>query len=86
MAMNFPLQERYINLLTGFGFERVFGSEPNKQLLIDFLNTLLPPHHQIRTLSYKSTEGTNSKPTQQIDRLSPNKLDALGKHWAIHDG
>ncbi|NJN22782.1 MAG: hypothetical protein HC812_18420, partial [Leptolyngbya sp. RL_3_1] len=44
--MALPLQERYINLLTDFGFKRVFGTEPNKQLLIDFLNTLLPePHH-----------------------------------------
>lgn len=54
--MAFPLQERYINLLTDFGFKRVFGSEPNKQLLVDFLNTLLPAHHQIEQLSYKSTE------------------------------
>jgi len=54
--MIFPLQERYVNLLTDFGFKRVFGSEPNKQLLIDFLNTLLPAHRHIQTLSYKSTE------------------------------
>ncbi|MEL6262638.1 MAG: PD-(D/E)XK nuclease family transposase [Cyanobacteria bacterium J06626_6] len=54
--MAFPLQERYVNLLTDFGFKRVFGSEPNKQLLVDFLNTLLPAHHQIQELSYKSTE------------------------------
>ncbi len=50
------LQEQYVNLLTDFGFKRVFGSEPNKQLLVDFLNTLLPEHHQIQELSYKSTE------------------------------
>lgn len=63
--MAFPLQERYVNLLTDFGFKRVFGSEPNKQLLIDFLNTLLPAHHQIRDLSYKSTENLGSTP---VDR------------------
>lgn len=54
--MSFPLQERYINLLTDFGFKRVFGSEPNKRLLVDFLNTLLPEHHQIQTLSYRNSE------------------------------
>ena len=63
--MAYPLQERYINLLTDFGFKRVFGSEPNKQLLIDFLNTLLPEHHKIASLSYKSTENLGST---QIDR------------------
>ncbi len=63
--MAYPLQERYINLLTDFGFKRVFGSEPNKQLLIDFLNTLLPERHRIKSLSYKSTENLGST---QIDR------------------
>lgn len=63
--MAYPLQERYINLLTDFGFRRVFGSEPNKQLLVDFLNTLLPSHHRIKSLSYKSTENLGST---SIDR------------------
>ena len=63
--MIYPLQEQYVNLLTDFGFKRVFGSEPNKQLLIDFLNTLLPAHHRIKTLSYKSTENLGNT---SIDR------------------
>ena len=58
--MAFPLRDQYVNLLTDFGFKRVFGSEPNKRLLIDFLNTLLPEHHRIRSLSYKSTENLGS--------------------------
>ena len=33
--------ERYISLLTDFGFKRIFGSAPNKDLLICFLNSLL---------------------------------------------
>ena len=56
------LQERYINLLTDFGFKRVFGSEPNKGLLVDFLNTLLPTHHHIQDLSYKSSENIGNTP------------------------
>ncbi|NEZ55306.1 Rpn family recombination-promoting nuclease/putative transposase [Adonisia turfae] len=63
--MPFPLQERYINLLTDFGFRRVFGSEPNKPLLIDFLNTLLPPYHHIQTLAYQMPEVFGNTP---IDR------------------
>ena len=40
--------ERYINPLTDFGFKWLFGTEPNKDLLLDFLNQLLPAHHQIK--------------------------------------
>jgi len=59
------LQDKYISLLTDFGFKRVFGTEPNKDLLIDFLNTLLPVHHQIRDLSFKNNENLGNT---QIDR------------------
>lgn len=41
---------RYISLFTDFGFKRVFGEEPNKDLLIDFLNELL-------TVELKETAG-----------------------------
>ena len=54
------LQDRYISLLTDFGFKRVFGTEPNKDLLIDFLNTILPAHHQIQDLSFKNNENLGS--------------------------
>lgn len=47
---------KYINLLTDFGFKRVFGTEPNKALLRDFLNTLLPPHHHIADLTFYNSE------------------------------
>jgi predicted transposase/invertase (TIGR01784 family) len=46
------LQEKYLNPFTDFGFKKLFGSEPNKELLIDFLNQLLPPQHQIQDLTY----------------------------------
>jgi predicted transposase/invertase (TIGR01784 family) len=50
------LQEKYVNPFTDFGFKKLFGSEPNKDLLIDFLNQLLPAHHQIKDLTYTSNE------------------------------
>jgi predicted transposase/invertase (TIGR01784 family) len=40
--------DRYINPFTGFGFNRLFGTEANKKLLIDFLN--------VKDLTYRSTE------------------------------
>jgi predicted transposase/invertase (TIGR01784 family) len=63
--MVYPLQDRYISLLTDFGFKRIFGTEPNKRFLIDFLNTVLPPHHHIRDLTFKNAENLGSTP---IDR------------------
>jgi len=47
---------RYINPYTDFGFKRLFGEEANRDLLIDFLNTFLPAHHQIKTLEFRNTE------------------------------
>ncbi|MCC7224679.1 MAG: PD-(D/E)XK nuclease family transposase, partial [Chitinophagales bacterium] len=39
-----PLKDRYINPFTDFGFKKLFGTEPNKDLLINFLNeVILPP-------------------------------------------
>ena len=48
--------EKYLNPFTDFGFKKLFGSEPNKDLLIDFLNQLLPDHHQIQDLSFTHNE------------------------------
>jgi predicted transposase/invertase (TIGR01784 family) len=59
------IPDRYISLLTDFGFKRVFGTEPNKRLLIDFLNTLLPDHHHIQDLTFKNNENLGNT---QIDR------------------
>ena len=58
--MVYPLQDRYISLLTDFGFKRIFGTEANKALLLDFLNTILPEHHHIQDLSFKNKEQPGS--------------------------
>ena len=50
------ITEKYVNPFTDFGFKKLFGSEPNKDLLIDFLNQLLPPQHQIQELTYARNE------------------------------
>jgi predicted transposase/invertase (TIGR01784 family) len=56
LSMTLYLKDKYVNLLTDFGFKRVFGTELNKNLLIDFLNTLLPENRQIRDLTFKNNE------------------------------
>ena len=47
---------RYFNPYTDFGFKKLFGEEANKDLLIDFLNSLLPEEHFIKTLEFRNTE------------------------------
>ena len=54
------LRERYINPLTDFGFKRIFGSEPNKVLLIDFLNVVLPAEHRVKDLTYRNNENVGN--------------------------
>jgi predicted transposase/invertase (TIGR01784 family) len=57
--------DRYINPLTDFGFKRLFGTEPNKNLLIDFLNVILPPQHRVKELTYRSTENLGNTPSDR---------------------
>ncbi len=59
------LKDKYIDPLTGFGFKKLFGSELNKDLLIDFLNQLLPERHRIADLSYSKNEHL---PANELDR------------------
>ncbi|MDR3328275.1 MAG: Rpn family recombination-promoting nuclease/putative transposase [Prevotellaceae bacterium] len=49
-------QEKYINPFTDFGFKKLFGSEVNKDLLLDFLNTLIEEQGEIVDIQYQSTE------------------------------
>ena len=49
------LKEKYVNPFTDFGFKKLFGEEPNKDLLIDFLNQVLKGEH-VKDLTYLKTE------------------------------
>lgn len=51
------VKEIYINPFTDFGFKKLFGTELNKDLLIDFLNeVILPRQKRISNLEYRSNE------------------------------
>ena len=50
------VEERYISLLTDFGFKRIFGSAPNKDLLICFLNSLFDGKQVVKDVSYLNPE------------------------------
>jgi len=50
-------REKYINPFTDYGFKRLFGEEPNKDLLLDFLNELLKEEQgKITELQYLKNE------------------------------
>ena len=59
-------REKYINPFTDYGFKRLFGEEPNKDLLLDFLNELLKEQEgEIKEISYLPAE---KLPISQGDR------------------
>ncbi len=70
------LKDKYVNPLTDFGFKKLFGTEPNKILLIDFLNQILPEKHKIKDLTYSRNEqlGLN-----ELDRKAIFDLYCIGE-------
>ncbi len=59
-------KEKYINPFTDYGFKRLFGEEPNKDLLLDFLNELLKEEQgTITNLTYLKNEHLSSS---EVDR------------------
>ncbi|MBK6930723.1 MAG: PD-(D/E)XK nuclease family transposase [Saprospirales bacterium] len=71
------LQDKYINPFTDFGFKKLFGSEPNKDLLIDFLNQVLPGKHKIKDLTYARTEQLGNS---EADRKAIFDLYCVGEN------
>ena len=69
--------EKYINPLTDFGFKKLFGTEINKNLLIDFLNQILPKDKKVEELSYASTDKLGKMP---LDRKAIFDLYCKGKN------
>lgn len=55
------IREKYINPFTDYGFKRLFGEEPNKDLLLDFLNELLHAEQgKIMHLTYLKSDRLGS--------------------------
>ena len=54
-------KEKYINPFTDYGFKRLFGEEPSKELLLDFLNELLKKEQgEIVSLTYLKSDRLGS--------------------------
>ena len=50
------IPEKYINPFTDFGFKKLFGTEVNKDLLMDFLNELIHERGKITEVKYLNAE------------------------------
>jgi len=48
--------EKYINPFTDFGFKRLFGEEMSKDILINFLNSILKDAGEIKEITYLNNE------------------------------
>ena len=59
------IADKYINPFTDFGFKKIFGEEANKDLLIDFLNELIPDKGVITDITYLKSEHLG---TTELDR------------------
>jgi len=67
---------RYINPYTDFGFKKLFGEEANKDLLIDFLNAVLPPENKIADLTFRPLEAL---PDNTFDRKAIFDIACVGE-------
>ena len=77
------MQATYINPLTDFGFKKLFGEEPNKDLLISFLNTLLPERHQIAELQYTKNEYQGVSPVDRRAIFDLNCMSSSGERFIV---
>ncbi|MEZ5671646.1 MAG: Rpn family recombination-promoting nuclease/putative transposase [Thiotrichaceae bacterium] len=74
---------RYLNPYTDFGFKKLFGEEANKDLLIDFLNQLLPAHHQIAELNFRSPEQLPEIPLDRKAIFDINCISITGERFIV---
>ena len=77
---------RYINPYTDFGFKKLFGEEASKDLFIDFLNTLLPDKHQIKTLDFHNPEQLGASASDRRSIFDIYCENAKGGKQSITNG
>jgi len=74
---------KYLNPYTDFGFKKLFGEEANKDLLADFLNQLLPPHHQIAELHFRNSEQLPDIPLERKAIFDIHCISTTGERFIV---
>lgn len=77
------MKARYINPYTDLGFKKLFGEEANKELLIDFLNQLLPAKHKIVELTFKNLEQLGLLKTERKAIFDIHCQNAKGETFIV---
>ena len=77
------MTSKYLNPYTDFGFKKLFGEEASKDLLLDFLNQLLPEQHQIAQLSFKNTENMSDTVEQRKSVFDIYCQSASGERFIV---
>lgn len=74
---------RYINPYTDFGFKKLFGEEANKDLLVDFLNQLLPKKHLISELTFRNVENQSDVALERNAIFDIHCLSESGERFVV---
>ena len=74
---------RYLDPLSDFGFKHLFGSEPNKDLLLTLLNALLPLEHQIERLDFRSPEWAGHHPYDRRALFDVYCVSTAGERFVV---
>ena len=86
--MEFVLNEggsfrRYVDILSDSGFKAVFGDEKNTDVIIDFLNVVLPAERRVRSLMFSRTEIPGFTATNKAVRLDLRCESEDGTHFIV---
>jgi predicted transposase/invertase (TIGR01784 family) len=73
----------FIDILSDFGFKKIFGEEPNKIILIGFLNSLLPEHHQVQDVSYTKNEYQGPASDDRKAIFDIKCVSTRGEHFIV---
>ncbi len=72
-----------INPRVDFAFKKLFGSEENTDILLPFINAVLPPHDQIVSLELKNPYNLQDYASDKLSILDIRAIDNSGRHITI---
>ncbi len=77
------IHARYLNPLSDFGFKKLFGEEPNKDILISFLNDILSDTAPIVDLQYMQSEQLGFGPEERKGIYDLYCTTDSGEHFIV---
>ncbi len=75
--------QRYVDVLSDSGFKAVFGDEANRDIIIGFLNAVLPEGRRVRSLSFTRTEVPGFTAANKAVRLDLRCESESGRHFIV---